>query len=541
MLLFVSRTNALCFAQAGDVDDGDDAPEDDGGDDGGQNAEEKLNEDEEKDDDDEEEKERKRHRENISTLVRVNDNAADKAEKSIDDVRQVSNILEANVLGQALEGEASGTALGAVVGQSIGLRTSRMKHRLMPRQTENEAGRTRSRSRPSSGKTSADAILNQSLRRKSCKQRVRRYNTISTSSATSGVLDGIEMSEMSRADRKHSGRGLATKNRDPAANWTYSSQCVSVRLTRRNKVRGLQNDGVRTHDWTKRDILGSIVLIFFVLGSIFVICMLSWANSESVQVVIQASLTSFCQDVVVRMVAIVITEYLLIAPLCLCACWCLHVGNIEERSASEARQRQHSAGFYIPMTLMSDEKTFAFDARARVVKIHPCGQRMGIQLGWRVVAVNGSSVHDGNECRRMVQRAHRTGDTYDLLFTDDKKRRKKMVEQNPQRNALIASLYAAEAEKASATLRSRPPVPPTLRYDELDSGSHNSFCAVVPSDIENASSADAAALIVSQPLGDLDSSDSRPTLGISGSGGNLLSASQISLANGISLSSSVAL
>ena len=287
----------------------------------------------------------------------------------------------------------------------------------------------------------------------------RRYEAVTASEANSSAASaGVEMTELNRVDWKLSQpSSTAKRRRDSITSWLHSSHCVSVRRSvRRGEVRGLRKDGKRTHDWTKRDVSGVMALSLFVLGAVFIICMISWANNESVPLVVQASLTSFCQDVFVRIAAIVITEYLLIAPLCLCICFCRYMGDSERQNDSISRARQRENGFYVPLVLKSDEKAFTFDATAHVARVYPYGRRLGIQVGWRVVAVDGNSVRDGKECGRRIRRLHRMCDTFDVLFTDDAKRRQKMVAENDQRNALMASLRAGEIRAREQSISRTP-------------------------------------------------------------------------------------
>ena len=186
----------------------------------------------------------------------------------------------------------------------------------------------------------------------------RRYEAVPIHEDKPHSLNGIEMTEIGRVDWKLAPRGSTAQRRDSTAAWIHSSQCVSARLSmRRGVIRGLRKDGKRTHDWTKKDYAGVLALALFVLGSVFIICMLSWANNESVPLVVQASITSFCQDVFVRILAVVFTEYVITAPLCLCICLVATWMMLRKKTLPcLGRFVVTRAGLYHPLVLRSDEK-----------------------------------------------------------------------------------------------------------------------------------------------------------------------------------------
>ena len=103
------------------------------------------------------------------------------------------------------------------------------------------------------------------------------------------------------------------------------------------------------------------------------------------------------------------------------------------------------------------------------MRVYPHGQRLGIQVGWRVVAINGNSVGDGKECGKRIRRAHRMDSEYEVLFTDDAKRRQKMVEMNDERNTMMAALRAGE-RRSWALSQPRAPAPPVLKVRRQRAG-----------------------------------------------------------------------
>ena len=80
---------------------------------------------------------------------------------------------------------------------------------------------------------------------------------------------------------------------------------------------------------------------------------------------------------------------------------------------------------------------------------------------------------------------------YEILFTDDAKRRQKMVEMNDERNTMMAALMAGE-RKSWALSQPRAPAPPVLRYDDSELGSQASFGVVIDSSSDTTPDSDAA-------------------------------------------------
>ena len=231
--------------------------------------------------------------------------------------------------------------------------------------------------------------------------------------------------EMSRVDESKRAGSDSKEPRRRSSVYT-SHYALSQAVLAANKesgqaVVGLRSDGLRTHEWSRKDVVGVAVLAITVLGCTFVLGALSWTHKQSASTAVLTTLVSYAQDILARVLLILLTEYLLMAPLCLCCCACCYALN---PPVSGGAQSASSVGsHYHRVVLHSDQKAFNFDERGKVTAVHRQARVRGVQVGWRVVAINGCSVLNGRECRRELSRAHRMRDTFEAVLTNDSARR----------------------------------------------------------------------------------------------------------------------
>ena len=179
------------------------------------------------------------------------------------------------------------------------------------------------------------------------------------------------------------------------------------------------NPGLSSHQWSKKDLSGAVFLLLAACGCVFVLGMLSWTHRETATTVVRASLTSFGQDVLIRAILILVTEYLLVAPLCLCCCCICRRYSF---TGIEATQQTAPESKYKTVELHGDRKALEFDHRARVTTIYRQARVRGVRVGMRIVAIDGTSISNGREAKKMLDRSHRIKELYRLTLTEGTRR-----------------------------------------------------------------------------------------------------------------------
>ena len=118
------------------------------------------------------------------------------------------------------------------------------------------------------------------------------------------IAAGIELSDLKsgrrsmRDSKRQSELQSARRGSEQTRRYSshYSRKTSSI-ANGAGAALGLRQDGITTHEWTKRDISGAGFLLVVACGCVFVLGMLSWTQHESVTEAVQATMTAFAQDI----------------------------------------------------------------------------------------------------------------------------------------------------------------------------------------------------------------------------------------------------
>ena len=255
--------------------------------------------------------------------------------------------------------------------------------------------------------------------------RASRRQSLSEINSTMGSTAGSLRSLSEYADSKGSGSSVALVAGDfrrpksrrrrrgsYVAHWEGSS-----RSSKRTGARQYTHAALRTHEWTREDKIGIGLLCVVAVGATFVLAMLSWTSKESIGEAVQGSAVSIAQDIFARLILILLTEYLLVAPLHTCCCCCLCCCGAASVAVGPAAPAHFAASGHRTIKFKADKETFAFNDELVVVELYGQARKRGVKEGWTVVAVNGEKVKTGRETRKLLARAHCTASTFEVTFS----------------------------------------------------------------------------------------------------------------------------
>eukprot|EP00466_Bigelowiella_natans_P021131 jgi/Bigna1/91037/estExt_fgenesh1_pg.C_860054 len=224
-------------------------------------------------------------------------------------------------------------------------------------------------------------------------------------------------------------------------------------------------DSISVYEWTRCDIFGIFLVVVITLGCSFILATLSWSMKHKRSLTVMTTLTAFGQDMTFRIVAILLIEFIILAPL-LTGFFCYEGGG-EPRAAKEDDSNEHNGGIgtsegQFGCILPSDEPAFSFDKDAVVCVLHERGFKEGICVGWKIVEVEGKYVTDGDEARSAIRQAHRISKTFHINFAtttqrnwlshkrDGKHRQRRMSRSSQEQVGRIMRKRISSAAAASS-------------------------------------------------------------------------------------------
>mmetsp|Transcript_44328 Transcript_44328/g.73942 ORF Transcript_44328/g.73942 Transcript_44328/m.73942 type:complete len:2640 (-) Transcript_44328:145-8064(-) len=231
-------------------------------------------------------------------------------------------------------------------------------------------------------------------------------STMATNMAsTAGTLSGWVAGD---GDKKKEGIKKGKNRRSVSIRMHFKSSDAKL-LKRTESFYGFVRESmVRNNEWTLRDGVASLATLILILGCVFLLVVLSWSNrKESTQASFDITLLCYGQDICFRIFTIVVAEAVVIAMLSFSS----------SSSAVETYIQQTDEGRKLrTITLPCDKAVCTMDNRGRVEAVTSAGKRLGIQIGWLVVRINGEAVSSDEERRKAVRRAHALGSHFSVSF-----------------------------------------------------------------------------------------------------------------------------
>eukprot|EP00466_Bigelowiella_natans_P003403 jgi/Bigna1/133872/aug1.23_g8580 len=171
------------------------------------------------------------------------------------------------------------------------------------------------------------------------------------------------------------------------------------------------------------DVIGISICLILILGCSFLIATLSYRANATNGKAVLATILALGQSISLRVFVIFLLEVALLGPCCALVCCCFHhtrVSNVDEDSLSSKRNVRC-------ITLPCDEPTCTIGQDLRVDHVFEKGRSSGIEIGWRVVRINGENVETADQATEAFRIAYAMSDTVDVFFeqptSKDEKRR----------------------------------------------------------------------------------------------------------------------
>jgi len=190
---------------------------------------------------------------------------------------------------------------------------------------------------------------------------------------------------------------------------TFRTQERRYQPSKLGVVHGVPITEIGALEWHSRDIAAVLFCVIICLGLSFLLIFLSWANKESNGKTWQISMLAMPQDLFFRTLAILFFEAVFTMPLHCCSCYfCLFCcGNILKPTRIKSR---------LSAILNCSELSFSVNNGLIVESVSKAGADKGIQVGWRLLAVNGTLILNAMELRDILQRVFKTYKEYEVEF-----------------------------------------------------------------------------------------------------------------------------
>jgi len=190
------------------------------------------------------------------------------------------------------------------------------------------------------------------------------------------------------------------------------------------------------YDWITTDYVAIWISGTIILGCCFLLAILSYRLGATSTKSALALLICIPEDILVRIFALAVLEFIIIFPFCACCFFrCCAAAQQPETVMDHATNR-------IKISIPCDEPTCTVDENCVVDSVTPKGQGCGIRLGWKVLKIDEKPVSEFKVFTEILRLVHMTSDIVTIEFLTSNR-------QNPSDSK--SSVEPCEMRKSTVT------------------------------------------------------------------------------------------